>query len=349
MKRITAFQEKLKEEESFLVSNPANIRYLSGFTGSNGLLVISKTKAKLFTDFRYSIQAQNEVTDFELTFAADIWAKMHQEIDARTLLIEAEHLTHARFFRLKNLLVGSNIEGKEKFIESMREEKDAGEISKIRRACEISTTALQRLIELPLIGKSEKIIATTLERLMIDLGAEKLAFETIVASGPNSAIPHHQPTERTLEHGDFLKIDFGAMVDGYRSDCTRTFVAGVANEWHKSVHQAVKLAQGIGRAEVQIGRTTKEIDSKVRESLAKANYLEYFIHGLGHGVGIDIHEDPFLGLTTQGSIAKNMVITIEPGLYFPDRGGVRIEDTGVVTDSGYEVLTVFTYDLIELN
>ena len=331
------------------MSTPTNIRYLSGFTGSNGLLVITQNSAKLLTDFRYQIQAQNEVSNFEFIFANDIWSRAGQEIVSETLLIEAEHLSYARFHKLSELLVDSKLVAKEKFIESMREQKDDDEITMIKRSCEISTQALMVLVEMPLIGKTEKVIGTTLDRLMVDLGAEKMAFETIVASGPNSAIPHHQPTDRVLERGDFLKIDFGAMLDGYRSDCTRTFVAGKPTQWQQSVHHAVTLAQGIGRAEVKIGRTTKEIDTKVRESLTKSNFLEFFTHGLGHGVGLDIHEEPFLGLTTQGSIAKNMVITIEPGLYFPDRGGVRIEDTGVVTDSGFEVLTVFTYDLIELN
>jgi len=351
--RLDSFTKEIDTNQVYLVTNPTNIRYLSGFSGSNGLLIIDSVQAKLITDFRYGIQAENEVTGFEVVLASDIWHQLGIEIQNEKMnheiFIEAEHLTVDQQNRLIGLFPNSVMCFQDKKIEKMRSIKEVSELSLITKACEISVMALTELIAKSLIGLSEKSIATKLDRLMIDLGADRTAFETIVASGENSAIPHHQPTDRILKKNEFLKIDFGAMFQGYKSDCTRTFISGSPDTWQKEVHQSATTAQAVGREAVEIGAQTSHIDELVRKSLEPSGYLENFTHGLGHGVGLDIHEDPFLGKTTQGSIAKNMVITIEPGIYFPNRGGVRIEDTGVVTDSGFEVLTKFSYELIEIS
>jgi Xaa-Pro dipeptidase len=205
------------------------------------------------------------------------------------------------------------------------------------------------LISIKLIGKSELEVATILDRTMVDLGATGPAFETIVATGSNSAIPHHQPTDRLLAKGDLLKIDFGAQVGGYKSDCTRTFALGKPADWQEEIYRAVVEAQEIGRKTCVPDLDFGSLDNAVRQSISDSGYGDKFKHGLGHGVGLMIHEDPFLSAKSDGKIAQNMVITIEPGIYLPDLGGVRVEDTGLVTNAGYSVLTNFTYDLLELN
>jgi Xaa-Pro aminopeptidase len=183
---------------------------------------------------------------------------------------------------------------------------------------------------------------------MRDLGADDIAFESIVASGPNSAIPHHEPTDRQIQSGDFLKIDFGAKIHGYHADCTRTSVIGKPAEWQFDLHAAVTTAQHAGRDVIRAGIEFREVESSVNQSLSASGYREYFTHGLGHGVGLAIHEDPFFGRVEDAKIAPNTVITIEPGAYLKDQGGVRVEDTIVVHSNGYENLTNLPYELLEL-
>ena len=206
------------------------------------------------------------------------------------------------------------------------------------QSCTVAGIA-QHPLTRPRFVKADRVQAIVLEQ----------RIESIVASGPNSAIPHHKPTDRVITKGDLLKIDFGAQYQGYKSDCTRTFAIGSAQPWQSEIHQAAIAAQAQGRKAVCVGIDLVEVDAMVRKELTRFGFLHYFTHGLGHGVGLDIHEDPFLGIKSKGNIAKNMVITIEPGIYLEAKGGVRIEDTGVVTDSGYEVFTNFTYELLELN
>lgn len=349
MSRLTNFLELLSNEETFLVSNYSNIRYLSGFTGSNSLLVISRDKQLIITDPRYDIQSRAEVDEFEIVVASDIWDVLNAHLVTETLSVEGLHLSVSRRDLIAEASPKIQISPKTGVIEKLRTQKDESEISKIRAACEIATESLERVISDPIIGLTEIELSRKIENNIKDLGAEALAFESIVASGPNSAIPHHKPTDRVITKGDLLKIDFGAQYQGYKSDCTRTFAIGSAKSWQSEIHQATLDAQAQGRNAVAAGIELVEVDKVVRKELTRSGYLQYFTHGLGHGVGLDIHEDPFLGIKSKGNIAKNMVITIEPGIYLEAQGGVRIEDTGVVTDSGYEVFTNFTYELLELN
>lgn len=343
--RIERLRQSLELNETFLVSNPTNIRYLCGFTGSNGLLLVSQDSAILLTDPRYDIQANNETFDVAIEVSSDIWKRL-TSFSFNTLCIESAHLTVTKFDLL--LEICDRVERRSGLVEQLRIIKDESELQLIKTACEISTSSLSKLINSSLVGLTEIEISTKLDRLMIDSGAESRAFDTIVASGPNSAIPHHQPTSRVLEPGDLLKIDFGAQYKGYKSDCTRTFIAGSAAQWQRDIHQATVAAQLAGRNEVKPEIELGYVDRAVREELTNSGYLEFFIHGLGHGVGLDIHEDPFFKPESAGKIAPNMVITVEPGIYLPDRGGVRIEDTGVITALGFENYTNFSYELIEL-
>jgi Xaa-Pro aminopeptidase len=233
-------------------------------------------------------------------------------------------------------------------IEALRVVKDNSEIELIKRACEISTKAYQGVIESVQVGQTEKFIRNDLEQRMREYGADDIAFASIVASGPNSAIPHHEPTDRELQLGDFLKIDFGAKVDGYHADCTRTAVMGKPADWQAELHSAVTSAQEAGRNTIQSGIQFAEVETAVNQSLTDSGYREYFTHGLGHGVGLAIHEDPFFGRVEAAKIASNTVITIEPGAYLKVKGGVRVEDTIVVNSEGYVNLTNLPYELLEL-
>ena len=348
MIRLEQIRAKLSDDESLLVSNPVNIRYLSGFTGSNGLLHISKLTAHLYTDSRYELQAAKEVSEFEVIISQDIWHQITKGISSAVLCIEAKHLTVGKLAGLKQEMPKLRFKECSDLIEQLRISKDSTEIESITKACEISVEALRQLTELKLIGKTELELATWLERKMIDLGASDKAFNTIVASGPNSAIPHHQPTSRQIAVGDLLKIDFGADYRGYKSDCTRTFSIGKNQTWQKEIYVAVRNGQLFGRELMAANTKISDIDAGVRNQIQQSGFGEYFTHGLGHGVGLEIHEDPFLSAKTADKITEDMVITVEPGIYLAERGGVRIEDTGVIKSSGYEVLTKFTYELLEL-
>lgn len=348
MSRLEQIRAKLSDDESFLVSNPVNIRYLSGFTGSNGLLHISKLTAHLYTDSRYEIQAGKEVSEFEVLISQDIWSQVTKGISSAVLCIESKHLTVGKLAGLKQEMPNLKIKECADLVEQLRIRKDSAEIQLIKRAGEISVEALRQLTEIQIVGKTELELATWLERRMIDLGATDKAFNTIVASGENSAIPHHQPTTRIISSGDLLKIDFGADFQGYKSDCTRTFAIGQAKTWQKEIYDAVCQGQSIGRQLASLDTKISEVDAAVRQQIDLSGFGQYFTHGLGHGVGLEIHEDPFLSAKTADKITEDMVITVEPGIYLAERGGVRIEDTGVITSGGYEVLTKFTYELLEL-
>ncbi|MCW2748207.1 MAG: peptidase family protein, partial [Nocardioidaceae bacterium] len=215
-------------------------------------------------------------------------------------------------------------------------------------ACEISTRALTDLYEGPLAGRTERAIARDLESRMLDLGADGIAFETILATGPNSAIPHHAPTNRVTKKGDLLKIDFGALVGGYHADCTRTVVLGAAQDWQREIYAAVRASQQAGVDALVAGNPIGASKVAADAALADAGWLEHFTTGLGHGVGLQIHEDPFLHTDHTGKLIPCMTLTMEPGVYLPGRGGVRIEDTLVITGGAAEALTAMTKDLLEL-
>ncbi len=217
-------------------------------------------------------------------------------------------------------------------VEALREIKDAGEVALLRLACEAADAALADLVERGGLrpGRTEREVGRELEALMLDHGADGISFETIVAAGANSAIPHHRPTDAVLADGDFVKIDFGALVAGYHSDMTRTFVLGKAANWQLEIYELVAEAQQAGREALRPGAELRDVDGAARRVIVDAGYGENFGHGLGHGVGLQIHEAPGIGAASAGTLLAGSVVTVEPGVYLPDRGGVRIEDTLVV-------------------
>ena len=346
--RIEKVQLALNSDTCLLVTNPTNIRYLCGYSGSNGLLLVSETQATIFTDARYELQAQQECFDVSIKIESNLFKVALEHEESNVCFFESGHLTVARLESIKAIAPNLVFESSPISIEPSLVVKDENEIELIRNACQISTSALQVVIEQVKVGLTEKQISHFLERTMIDLGADSIAFETIVASGPNSAIPHHQPTDRIICSGDLLKIDFGAKLAGYHSDCTRTFVVGKPSTWQSEIHQAVFQAQSASREVVRAGVIGADVLAQTILSLTDSGYLEYFRHGLGHGVGLEIHEDPFLSKALTATLEAGTVLTIEPGVYLSGQGGVRIEDTIVVTETGYENLTVFPYELQEI-
>jgi Xaa-Pro aminopeptidase len=236
-------------------------------------------------------------------------------------------------------------------IEALREIKDDGEKALLRLACEAADAALADLVERGGLrpGRTERQVARELEALMLDHGADGPSFETIVAAGANSAIPHHRPTAAVLARGDFVKIDFGALIAGYHSDTTRTFVLCQAAQWQHDIYELVATAQRAAREALAPGVACKDVDAAARTLIADAGYADNFGHGLGHGVGLEIHEAPGLGAASSGTLQTGAAVTVEPGVYLPDRGGVRIEDTLIVDDKGPELLTRFTKELLVLD
>lgn len=344
----------IDEVGALLVTGSSNVRYLSGFTGSNGSLVIGRepVQDRLGTDFRYLTQSAQQCPDLELVVArASVPELVSYVVSAALgpLGVEADHLSVATYDALRAAHPDLPLVATAGLVEALRLVKEPAELELLRRACRISDEALAALLPQVRPGTTERELARRLDWLMLEHGAEAVSFETILASGPNSAIPHHTPTERALQPGDLLKIDFGALYGGYHADETRTFVVGAEPApWQREIHDLVAAAQRAGVAALAVGADVREIDAAARTVIIDAGYGEHFGHGLGHGVGLDIHEAPTIGYAGTGILGDRTPVTVEPGIYLPGRGGVRIEDTLVVRPGGPESLTTTARDLLVL-
>ncbi len=345
--RISRLQKKIEPGPLFFITNLINIRYLTGFTGSNAALLVSESSAVLATDSRYEIQAREQVSDMEIVIGRNFSDLLLGKVAKTEVLVEGSSLS-VNSFQNMTATLEHKLTSTSGVIEKLRVVKDDSEILLIKAACEIATQAFLDVIPSIAVGQSERTIRDALERRMRDLGADDVAFESIVASGANSAIPHHEPTDKQVQAGDFLKIDFGAKLAGYHSDCTRTVVVGKPADWQVDLHAAVTQAQRDGRNVIRSEIMFKDAEHSVNQALTASGYREFFTHGLGHGVGLEIHEDPFFGRVEDAKIAPNTVVTIEPGAYLKDKGGVRVEDTIVVNSQGYQNLTDLPYELLEL-
>jgi len=339
-----------------LVTDLINVRYLSGFTGSNAALLVfaDSTDAVLATDGRYRTQAAQQAPDLEVAIeraCGRYLAERAASAKAKRVGFESHVVTVDGYDALARAAGNAELVRASQTVEALREIKDAGEVALLRLACEAADAALADLIEQGGLrpGRTEREVGRQLEALMLDHGADGVSFETIVASGANSAIPHHRPTDAVLASGDFVKIDFGALVGGYHSDMTRTFVLDKAADWQREIYELVSAAQQSGRDALRAGACLADVDGAARAVIVDAGYGEQFSHGLGHGVGLQIHEAPGIGATATGTLLAGSAVTVEPGVYLPDRGGVRIEDTLVVADetSGRapELLTRFPKEL----
>jgi Xaa-Pro aminopeptidase len=351
----TLAQEEL---DALLVTALLNVRYLSGFTGSNAALLVTRElagHAVMATDGRYVTQAGTQSADLDLVVdracapALVAWAVKH---GLRRVGIEARTVTLAVLDVLRTAaseVPGLALVPLDAAVESLRTIKDDAELSLIAQACAISDQALSELWGTVAVGRTERDVAHELEHRMHVHGAEAPAFATIVAGGPHSAIPHHQPTDRPLERGDLLKIDFGARVGGYHADMTRTVVVGAPPApWQQEIHDLVAAAQRAGRDALAPGAAAVDVDAAARTVIAQAGHGSDFPHGLGHGVGLQIHEAPMIGATADGRVQCRVPVTVEPGVYLPGRGGVRIEDTLIVRDGGPQLLTTATRELLVL-
>ncbi|MGW4472157.1 M24 family metallopeptidase [Nonomuraea sp. NPDC004354] len=324
--------------DAILVTKPVNVRYLTGLDSSNAaVLVRADGTARLATDSRY-IEMTRDL-DVETVEATDVAG----ELAAPGVGIEAAHMTVATFNRL-----GEGLVPLEPLVERLRMVKDDEEIELLRTACAISDQAFADIRESIRPGVSEREVARVLEARMVELGADKPAFESIVAGGENGSIPHHSPTDRELRTGDLVTLDFGALYRGYHADMTRTVALGRVDDWQREIYDLVRDAQRAGREAVRPGAEAAGIDAASRSVIERAGHAEHFRHGLGHGVGLEIHEEPFLGPSRTGRLEDRVPITVEPGVYLQGRGGVRIEDTLVTREGGAELLTKTTKELLVL-
>ncbi len=348
--------------DAMLVSDLINVRYLTGFTGSNAAVLVfgDERPPILATDSRYRTQAARQAPDLEVAIERACGRHLAQRAVAarsRRIGFESHVVTVDGYDALRCALDGdgpapaAELVRASGLVESLREVKDDGELALLRRACEAADAALADLVSGGGLrpGRTERAVARDVEAYMLDHGADARAFETIVAAGANSAIPHHRPTEAVLHAGDFVKIDFGALVAGYHSDMTRTFVLGAAAEWQREIYDVVLSAQQAGVAALRRGAELCGIDGASRAVIADAGFAENFGHGLGHGVGLQIHEAPGINAAAVGALRAGSVVTVEPGVYLPGRGGVRIEDTLLVDEHGTESLSQFPRELIVLN
>jgi Xaa-Pro aminopeptidase len=336
-----------RELDSLLVTNLVNVRYLTGFTGTNGACVVSPDELLFFTDFRYVEQAREQVPDFErIQLGRDILGDLAKRLRGRAGF-DDEHLTVAGQAKISETKPeGVELVRAGGLVEQLRAVKDESEVAAMQAAAELSTAAYESLRERGLAGRTEREVSVELVRFMEDSGAEGPSFPPIVAAGPHGALPHAVPRDVEIPRDTLVVIDMGARVDGYCSDCTRTLATGPLGDEALAVYELVLRAQAESLAAATDGAECKAVDAVAREIIDAAGHEEHFGHGLGHGVGLEIHEGPRLGKTAEGSLAAGNAVTIEPGVYLPGSFGVRIEDLVAIGADGPEVLTPFPKELV---
>ena len=343
--------------DALLVTGRANIRYITGFSGSSALLLITPRDSVLITDFRYQTQVVDEVGDLvRLRIeATSLWEGLWSELthlQGRAVVgFDSAHVTHREFQRFLDEAAGGRWQWRPhgEIVEALRQSKDAGEVALIERAGGMATRALASTLNQVRAGMTELAIAGILEKALRDEGSEAHPFETIVASGPRSALPHARASGRVLERNELLLLDFGAELGGYCSDVTRTVVVGRATDDVREVYDVVRAANERAARSVRAGMTGAGADALARDYISAAGYGEDFGHSLGHGIGLEVHEAPRLARSAATKLLADTVVTIEPGIYRPEWGGVRIEDDVYLSADGPRILTDFTHELLELS
>jgi Xaa-Pro aminopeptidase len=357
--RLGRAQQRVAEAgaDAALITSPANVQYLSGLVSSNAALLLpADGLAVLGTDSRYAETAERDCPDVELVTERQVepaLARLAAARGCRTLAFEAQEMTVERYSELSALDGGPRLVPLGRVVERLRLAKDETEIALLARACAITCEAFADVLSSIVPGRSERELAVLLERAMIDRGAEAVAFGTIVASGPNGAIPHHVPGDRAFAAGDLITIDCGARYGGYHADMTRTVALGGPAGWQREIYEVVAAAQLAGVAAAIPGADVADVDAAARDIIEAAGHGGHFRHGLGHGVGLEVHEAPIIGYGRTGRLAERVPVTIEPGIYLPGQGGVRIEDTLVVRAGPgpagpAEILTTTTKELLVL-
>jgi Xaa-Pro aminopeptidase len=331
--------------DRLLVTDLSNLRYLTGFTGSNGAAVVGQQELLFITDFRYVEQAAVEVDpDFERTRAAgDLVRTVAERLDgigSVRLGFDDAHVSVRAHERLPELLPdGVKLVAAAGLVERLRRVKETGEVERIAAAARLADEALEEVLDRGIVGRTERQLALALEVAMRERGAAGPSFPPIIAAGPHGALPHAEPRDVAVKTGELVVVDWGAVLDGYCSDCTRTIATGNLDAEAVEVYQLVLAAQEAGLGALRAGVSGRDLDRIVRQVIADGGYGKAFGHGLGHGVGLETHEDPRLSPRSEDVLEAGNVVTIEPGIYLPGRFGVRIEDLAIVGDDGCEVLT----------
>jgi Xaa-Pro aminopeptidase len=334
------------ELDQLFVSDLTNVRYLTGFTGTNGACLVGRSELVFFTDFRYTERAKEEVAsewerpEAERELIPQIVARMSGRVgfeDAKLSVRQLARLEAAAGEDVEFLPAGD-------LVEQLRVVKEPEELERIAAAAELTDGVYEWALARGLAGRSERDVARAYEARLRELGAEP-SFPPIVAAGPNGALPHAEPGDREIGTGELVVFDMGALLDGYCSDCTRTFATGDPGDEAREVYELVQRAQVAALEAVRPGAAGKEVDAVAREMISEAGHGDHFGHGLGHGVGLEVHEGPRLATTSDDDLAEGNVVTVEPGVYLPGLFGVRIEDLVVVTGDGYRNLSGLPKDL----
>lgn len=338
--------------DAVLIIKDVNVRYFSGFTGDSTALIVSRRDNILITDGRYDDQARLECPQFEIvkheTGLMKMIAERLKELNLRNVGFEGDCLTFNQYAKLQSELPDWHFNSVK--LDPLRQIKDADEINLIKTACDIADRAFDEILNYIKAGVREIDIAAALEHFMRLNGSERPAFDTIIASGVRGSYPHGRASEKIIADGEFVTMDFGAVFKGYHSDITRTVAVGRVNDDQRRLYKILLDAQQHGLENIRPGVSGVDVDKKVRDFLAKHGLEKYFTHGLGHGVGLEIHEEPRLSkLSDCKSLQLNMIVTDEPGIYIPNVGGLRIEDTVLITADGAQPLTHSPKHLIELN
>jgi Xaa-Pro aminopeptidase len=339
--RIERLRESL--EEPLLVSAPANVLYLTGFSSSNAAVLVEPDRVVLFSDFRYA-EAARAVEGAEFVQAArDLYTFLAEQLSGR-VGFEAEVITYRQHASLH--AGGIELVPRYGLVEALRAVKDEDEIALIRRAAEITSQALERFAEEQFAGRTERDLAWRLDELYHELRGDGPSFESIVAAGPNGARPHSRPTDRKIEAGETVVVDSAARVGAYKADCTRTFATGPLPDRLQEAYDVCLRAQLAALDSIRPGISGIDADLSAREVIEEAGLGDHFGHGLGHGLGLEVHEAPRLARESRDTLAERHVVTVEPGIYLEGLGGIRIEDLVVVREGEPEILTSFTKELV---
>lgn len=358
MNRIERLREKLKAEklDGIILLNDSNIRYMSDYTGSDAYAIITEQSNTFITDSRYTEQAEAECKLFEVIQWGKALLGLQETIQdictkkgIKKMAFERQHVTFEMYEKLIKALPEVELIPTSGLVEDLRSIKEVEEVACIRKAAQFADEAFTEILKYIRPGVSEKDVERELQYLIKKQGADDVGFSSIVASGKRSSLPHAIPSDKKIEYGDFVTLDFGAMYKGYRSDMTRTIIVGAVDDKQKEIYEIVKAAQAAASKSIKAGIPCKVADASARDYITNAGYGDYFGHGLGHGVGLDIHEEPYLSHSSEKILEVGNVVTVEPGVYLPNWGGVRIEDTVVVGENGIEVVTNSSKELIILS
>lgn len=344
--RLKIVKDKLisKKIDAFLITNLVNVKYLTGFTGSYGVVFIDEEEQYFITDSRYALQANKEVNNYKIieqkNSLSEIIEKLLNSKKAKSLWVEGEKLSYKSYRLLKDKLKEIKIVNIEKIIEEIRLKKDKSEIKNIKKACREIQLVISETLKFIKEGVAEVEIAAEIEYFLKRRGLNT-AFEIIVASGARSSFPHARASLKKIKNNDLLLIDAGACVEGYYCDITRTIILGQVSKKKKEIYEVVKDAQNYALSIIGTGIKCNDMDRRVRKYIENRGYGKYFIHNLGHGVGLEVHEDPTLGIKAkdENKLEEGVVVTVEPGIYIPNLGGVRMENMVLIKEKGCEVLT----------